>query len=113
MVVVGSQPRYAIPDQIEDLKRAVRYIRYNAKQLGIDPGHIGIEGASAGGHLSLAIATADDKISTNANDPVDRVSSRVQAAAVLFPPTDFFNWGLPGDAMIDARDQLKQARVYG
>ena len=113
MVVLGSQPRYAIPDQIEDLKRAVRYIRYNAKQLGIDPDHIGIEGASAGGHLSLAIATADDKLNTNATDPVDRVSSRVQAAAVLFPPTDFFNWGLPGAAMIDARDQQKQARVYG
>ncbi|HET6766233.1 MAG TPA: alpha/beta hydrolase [Chitinophagaceae bacterium] len=113
MVVLGSQPRYAIPDQIEDLKRAVRYIRYNAKQLGIDPDHIGIEGGSAGGHLSLAIATADERINANANDPVDRVSSRVQAAAVLFPPTDFFNWGLPGVAMINAREQQTQARVYG
>ena len=113
MVVLGSQPRYAIPDQIDDLKRAVRYIRYNAKQLGIDPDHIGIEGGSAGGHLSLAIATADEKINTNAGDPVDRVSSKVQAAAVLFPPTDFFNWGLPGVAMINAREQQTQARVYG
>ena len=113
MVVLGSQPRYAIPDQIEDLKRAVRYIRYNAKQLGIDPDRIGIEGGSAGGHLSLAIATADEKITANASDPVDRVSSRVQAAAVLFPPTDFFNWGLPGVAMINAREQQAQARVYG
>src|SRR4030095_6392778 len=85
MVVLGSQPRYAIPDEIDDLKRAVRYIRYNAKQLGIDPDHIGIEGGSAGGHLSLIIATADEKINTNASDPIDRVSSRVQAAAVLFP----------------------------
>jgi hypothetical protein len=34
MVVLGSQPRYAIPDQVDDLKRAVRYIRYNAKQFG-------------------------------------------------------------------------------
>ena len=113
MVVLGSQPRYAIPDQIEDLKRAVRYIRYNAKQLGIDPDHIGIEGGSAGGHLSLAIATADDKINTNASDPVDRVSSRVQAAAVLFPPTDFFNWGFPGAAMVNVRGPQIQARVYG
>ena len=113
MVVLGSQPRYSIPDQIEDLKRAVRYIRYNAKQLGIDPGHIGIEGASAGGHLSLALAMADEKINANASDPVDRVSSRVQAAAVLFPPTDFFNWGFPGAAMINARQQLIQARVSG
>ena len=113
MVVLGSQPRYAIPDQIEDLKRAVRYIRYNAKQLGIDPDHIGIEGGSAGGHLSLAIATADDKINTNASDRVDRVSSRVQAAAVLFPPTDFFNWGFPGAAMVNVRGPQIQARVYG
>lgn len=113
MVVLGSQPRYAIPDQIDDLKRAVRYIRYNAKQLGIDPDHIGIEGGSAGGHLSLAIATADEKINPSAPDPVDRVSSRVQAAAVLFPPTDFFNWGFPGAAMINARQQLVQARVSG
>jgi len=113
MVVLGSQPRYAIPDEIDDLKRAVRYIRYNAKQLGIDPDHIGIEGGSAGGHLSLIIATADEKINTNATDAVDRVSSRVQAAAVLFPPTDFFNWGLPGAAMINAREPQIQARVYG
>ena len=113
MVVLGSQPRYAIPDQVEDLKRAVRYIRYNAKQLGIDPGHIGIEGGSAGGHLSLIIATADEKINTNASDPVDRVSSRVQAAAVLFPPTDFFNWGFPGAATINQREIQKQLRVYG
>ncbi|HEY5966319.1 MAG TPA: alpha/beta hydrolase [Chitinophagaceae bacterium] len=113
MVVLGSQPRYAIPDQIDDLKRAVRYIRYNAKQLGIDPDHIGIEGGSAGGHLSLAIATADEKINTTASDPVDRVSSRVQAAAVLFPPTDFFNWGFPGAAMVNVRGPQIQARVYG
>ena len=113
MVVLGSQPRYAIPDQIDDLKRAVRYIRYNAKQLGIDPDHIGIEGGSAGGHLSLAIATADEKINITASDPVDRVSSRVQAAAVLFPPTDFFNWGFPGAAMVNVRGPQIQARVYG
>ena len=113
MVVLGSQPRYAIPDQVDDLKRAVRYIRYNAKQLGIDPDHIGIEGGSAGGHLSLAIATADEKINTSASDPVDRVSSRVQAAAVLFPPTDFLNWGFPGAASINQREIQKQLRVYG
>lgn len=113
MVVLGSQPRYAIPDQVEDLKRAVRYIRYNAKKLSIDPDHIGIEGASAGGHLSLVIATADEDLDDNANDPVDRVSSRVQAAAVLFPPTDFFNWGFPGAATINQRALQSQLRVYG
>src|SRR4030095_750857 len=81
-VIVGSQPRYAIPDEINDVKRAVRYIRYNSKQFGIDPNHIGLEGSSAGGNLSLAVATADDKIDTASKDPVDHVSSRVQAVAV-------------------------------
>ena len=112
-VIVGSQPRYAIPDEINDIKRAVRYIRYNAKQLGIDPAHIGIEGYSAGGHLSLAVATTDDQIDTASKDPVDHVSSRVQAAAVLYPPTDFLNWGVPGNNVINAKDLQLQYHVYG
>ena len=92
-VMVSSQPRYTIPDEILDLKRAVRFIRYNAKEYGIDPGKIGITGSSSGGHLSLMIATADDITDSKSTDPVDKVSSRVQAAAVFYPPTDFVNFG--------------------
>ena len=92
-VMPGSQPRYPIPDQIADLKRAVRFIRYNAKDYGIDADHIGIMGFSSGGHLSLAVATADEKVDPTSMDPVDRVSSRVQAVAVFYPPTDFLNFG--------------------
>jgi acetyl esterase/lipase len=94
-VMVGSQPRYTIPDEITDLKRAVRFIRYNAKEYKIDPEKIGITGSSSGGHLSLMIATANDSINTRSADPVDKVSARVQAAAVFFPPTDFINYGGP------------------
>lgn len=94
-VMVGCQPRYAIPDEIIDLKRAVRFVRYNAKQYGIDPDHIGITGSSSGGHLSLMIATADDVADARSFDPVDKVSARVQAAAVFYPPTDFLNYGKP------------------
>lgn len=92
-VMVGSQPQYAIPDQIIDLKRAVRFIRYNATEYNIDPNKIGITGSSSGGHLSLMIATADEIINTKSADPVNKVSSRVQAAAVFYPPTDFINYG--------------------
>ncbi|HMU10854.1 MAG TPA: alpha/beta hydrolase [Ferruginibacter sp.] len=94
-VMVGCQPRYAIPDEIIDLKRAVRFVRYNAKQYGIDPDHIGITGSSSGGHLSLMIATADDVADAKSFDSVDKVSARVQAAAVFYPPTDFLNYGKP------------------
>jgi acetyl esterase/lipase len=92
-VLPGSQPRYTIPDQIADLKRAVRFIRHNAGEYDIDPDHIAIMGFSSGGHLSLSVATADDTINPRAADPVDRVSSKVQAVAVFYPPTDFLNFG--------------------
>ena len=111
MVMHGSQPRYAIPDETEDIRRAVRFIRYNAKEYGIDPDHIGITGSSSGGHLSLMTALADDKINTIARDPVDRVSSRVQAAAVFFPPTDFLNWGKENTGL--NREGILRAGVAG
>ena len=112
-VIVASQPRYAIPDEIEDVKRAVRYIRYNAKKLGVDPNHIGISGYSAGGHLSLAVATADEKIDITSEDPIDHVSSRVQAVAVLFPPTNFLNWDGAGFNIINTRELQRQSKVFG
>ena len=92
-VMVGCQPRYPIPDQVKDLKRAVRFIRYNAKDYGLDANHIGITGSSSGGHLSLMIAVTDDIPDPKSSDPIDKVSSRVQAAAVFYPPTDFINYG--------------------
>ncbi len=112
-VMVGSQPRFTVADQVADAKRAVRYIRYHAKKLGIDPNHIGMEGGSAGGHLTLNVALADEYIDEKATDPIDRVSSRVQAAAVLFPPTDFLNWGAKGFNFINARTILEPSKVWG
>ena len=88
----GSQPRYAINDEVADLKRAVKFIRYNAKEYGIDAKNIGISGSSSGGHLSLMVTLSDDKIGQTV-DAIDNVSPHVQAAAVFFPPTDFLNWG--------------------
>jgi acetyl esterase/lipase len=79
---------------IPDIHRAVRHIRHHAKALGIDPQRIGIMGASAGGHLSLLLAT--DAKSGKGGDPVDGTSSRVQAVAAFYPPTDFLNWGAEG-----------------
>ena len=41
------------------------------------------------------VATADETVTPKFTDPVDKVSSRVQAAAVFYPPTDFINFGGP------------------
>ncbi|MDQ3621499.1 MAG: alpha/beta hydrolase [Verrucomicrobiota bacterium] len=99
-VVHGSQPKFTIPEILEDLNRAVRFIRFHAKDYGIDPARIGITGGSAGGHLSLMQGTAGDTGNLDAKDPVDRVSSRVQAVACYYPPTDFLNYGKPGEIAI-------------
>jgi acetyl esterase/lipase len=96
-VVHGSQPKFTIPEILEDMNRAVRFIRSNAAKYKIDPDRIGITGASAGGHLSLMQGLAGDKGNPKATDPIDRVSSRVQAVACFFPPTDFLNYGKEGE----------------
>lgn len=95
-VVHGSQPRFTIPEAVEDMQRAVRYIRAHARDYHIDPERIGVTGGSAGGHLSLMLGTTGKDGNDKASNPVDRVSSRVQAVACFFPPTDFLNYGAKG-----------------
>ena len=109
-VVHGSQPRYTVPEIIGDLNRAVRFIRHHAGNYGVDPQRLGITGASAGGHLSLMLGTAGGPGAPDAKDPVERESSRVQAVACFFPPTDFLNYGTPGKELIHARDHGKPFR---
>src|SRR5262245_25776338 len=96
-VVHGSQPKFTIPEILEDMHRATRFIRAHAKDYKIDPDRIGISGGSAGGHLSLMQGLAGDLGNPDAKDPIDRVSSRVQAVACLYPPTDFLNYGKTGE----------------
>ena len=56
----GGSPKYVIPEIVADVRRGVRFIRYNAKRWGIDPNRLGVFGGSAGGHLSLMIGLASD-----------------------------------------------------
>jgi acetyl esterase/lipase len=96
-VVHGSQPKYTIPEILQDMHRAVRFIRLHATDYRIEPDRIGIAGGSAGGHLSLMQGMAGDLGNKAAKDPLDRISSRVQAVACFMPPTDFLNYGKPGE----------------
>ena len=96
-VVHGSQPKFIIPEAQQDLHRAVRFIRSHAAQYGVEPNRIGVTGASAGGHLSLTLATQGGPGDAQAKDPIDRNTSAVQAVACFFPPTDLLNYGKPGE----------------
>lgn len=96
-VVLRSQPKFTIPEMLRDLQRATRFIRFHATDYRIDPQRIGITGSSAGGHLSLMQGMAGDLGDPQAADPLEQMSSRVQAVACFFPPTDFLNYGKPGE----------------
>lgn len=95
-VVTSSQPKFAIPELVDDVQRAVRFVRTSAARFGMRPDRLGVLGASSGGHLTLSIAARGRPGQADAADPVDRESSAVQAAACFFPPTDFLNYGGPG-----------------
>jgi len=96
-VVHGSQPKYQVPEIVEDIHRAIRFIRHNAARYGVNADHLGILGASAGGHLSLSMGVHGGLGKSDAADAVERESSAVQAVACFFPPTDFLNYGQPGE----------------
>ena len=99
-VVHGSQPRFTVLEIAEDMHRAVRWIRHHASDYSVRPDSLGVTGSSAGGHLSLTLGTQGHDGDPKAKDPVDRENSRVQAVACFFPPTDFENWGAPGDTQV-------------
>ncbi|MEX2187806.1 MAG: alpha/beta hydrolase [Pirellulales bacterium] len=99
-VVHGSQPKFTIPEIVGDMNRAVRYIRSHAGDYGVDEDRLGVYGGSAGGHLSLMLGAAGSDSDENARDPIDRQSSRVQAVACFFPPTDFLNYGKQGEVAL-------------
>jgi len=82
------------PAQIEDVKCAVRYMRANAAELGIDPDRLAVSGNSAGGHLSL-MAAADAAGAFEGDGGNEGVSSSVSACIAFYPPTglDKREWG--------------------
>src|SRR5262245_12096643 len=88
----GSAPKYAIPDAVADVRRSVRFIRMRARDWGVDPERLGVFGGSAGGHLTLMLATTGDDGDPKAKDEVLKQGNKIAAAVALYPPTDIRDW---------------------
>jgi acetyl esterase/lipase len=67
---------YRHPAMLNDVARAMRWVRAHADDYKIDPHRIGIMGSSAGGHLASTLLTHFDAGDTNATDAIERQSSR-------------------------------------
>jgi acetyl esterase/lipase len=79
------------PAQIEDCKAAIRWLRANAKKYQLDPDHIGVWGASAGGHLVALLGTTGGLKELEGKEGNFDQSSKVQCVIDWFGPTDFRN----------------------
>ncbi len=84
----GSSPKYIVPEIVQDVQRSVRFVRFQAKELHVDPERLGVCGFSAGGHLSLVLGMMADDGDPDSKDEVLRVSNRVAAVVAYCPPTD-------------------------
>ncbi len=80
-------PKFKWPAQIQDVKCAIRFLRANARSLGLDPNRIGAIGGSAGGHLVAMLGVTDASAGFDVGEYLDQ-SSRVKAVVDLFGPAD-------------------------
>jgi acetyl esterase/lipase len=76
------------PTNLEDCLDAVRFTRSHAAEYNVDPGRIAAMGTSAGAHLALLVAYADEKAGSPTGGPYQGVSSRVRAVIEMYGITD-------------------------
>jgi len=81
----GDQNRW--PARLDDVQRAVRWVRAHASQYGVNPERIGAFGHSAGAQLAALLGMEDTR--DNSDPALARYSSKVQAVVDVSGPTDF------------------------
>jgi len=84
--LVGESPW---PAQIHDVKAAIRWMRANATDLGIDATRIALEGNSAGAHLVLFAAGTPNVEPYEGDGGNPGVDTSVGAVVAVYPPTRF------------------------
>jgi acetyl esterase/lipase len=68
-----------------DAQQAIRTVRANAKDWGINPSRVGIMGFSAGGHLAATAGTHFDDGDPRGTTTVDRMSCRPDFTILVYP----------------------------
>jgi len=84
-LVHGTENRW--PAQLDDVQRAVRWVRANAGKYGVNPDRIGAFGHSAGAQLAALLGMQDTR--DNSDPALAKYSSKVQAVVDVSGPADF------------------------
>ncbi|WP_340113618.1 alpha/beta hydrolase fold domain-containing protein [Maribellus mangrovi] len=112
-----NEPPYGILSSMNDSKRCLQYIRYNAEKYNIDKDRIACSGGSAGAGTSLWLAFSDDMAEPESDDPILRESTKISAAGafVVQSTYDILRWadilGLPKEK--SPEELLMIARAFG
>lgn len=69
----------------QDAQRTVRIVRSEAAKRGLDPDNIGFTGCSAGGHLTLMVATSSQTPAYEPIDDIDKLPCHVNWAVPVYP----------------------------
>lgn len=87
-------PAHRWPIQLQAATCAVRFLRAEAGVLHVDPAHLGVIGASAGGQLAAMVGLAGGQPPFDAGEHAGQ-SSAVQAVVDEYGPTDLTSpvWG--------------------
>ena len=99
---VASRYPVKVADCVRDANSAIRWVRQNAKRLGIDPDRIAAGGGSAGGHLAAATALIPE---LHEPDEDMKVSSKPNAL-VMFNPALVLAPVEGIDTGIDLKDRI-------
>ena len=75
----------ALPVPIQDVQRAIRLVRANALEWGVDPKRVGVMGFSAGGHVAASALTKFDAGDLQKSDAAERQSSKPDFGVLVYP----------------------------
>lgn len=76
---------FEFPYPLLDSRRAIQFIRFHAKEFGIDKSKIAIMGTSAGGHLAALTSTYFKDIPTGCNDEISKEDFIPNAQILCYP----------------------------
>lgn len=115
-VSITEKDAYRFPVPLLDARQALRLVRQNTRQWGIDPARVGVMGFSAGGHLaSMLLTTSQDSLTGDASGQPGATGIRPDFGVLVYPVITLHEqWGHRGssDNLLGAGATREQRARY-